>query len=144
MKNPSLEHILIHSLITAMRLHHVRLHKRLEEIGVYPGQPMLLFALYEQDGRNPHSLAQALHIRPATATVMINRLEKNGLVEKRPDDTDLRKTRVYLTARGKNLKQQLENVFSAIVEETFLGFSHGEKKAFLKLAQKMQANLEMR
>ena len=62
------------------RLHHVaRLQRalaarRLQEIGLFPGQETVLKLLAESDGRTMTELAGALKVRPPTASKTVGRL----------------------------------------------------------------------
>ena len=50
----------------------------------------MLFALYKKDGQSQKDLAKQLNINPATITVMLTRMEKAGLLERRKDPDDQR------------------------------------------------------
>ena len=70
------------ALANICRLHHARIHILLESVGLYRGQPPLLFALWHQDGQTHSELAERLHVTPATITRMIQRMEKTGFLER--------------------------------------------------------------
>lgn len=55
----------------------------------------------------PSELAREQGVSRATMTGLINRLEKQGLVAKKQDTQDRRKSVVELTARGANLVEQV-------------------------------------
>src|SRR5690606_33080780 len=78
-----------------------RAHGEIQEYGLYPGQPSLLFSLAKREGQSQKELAEELEIKPATLTVMLNRMEKNGLVRRAPDEQDQRVSRIYLTDEGR-------------------------------------------
>ncbi len=61
------------------RLHYTRLHALMADLCLFPGQPPVLFRLWEKDGRSQTELADLLRIKPATMTKMITRMEKTGL-----------------------------------------------------------------
>ncbi len=63
-----------------IRFHYYRTHVLLEEIGVYPGQPPMLFILNQEDGLSQKKLANKLKIKPSTITVMLKRMEKANLI----------------------------------------------------------------
>ena len=77
------------------RLKHTRVQRLLEALGLYEGQPALLRSLWSEEGLTHTELARRLHVRPATVTKMIRRMEKSGFVERRPDPADQRLSRVY-------------------------------------------------
>ncbi len=73
----------------------------LKELGVTYPQYLALLMLWEQDGILVSEIAAALEIDAGTATPLMQRLEKLGLVERVRCDQDERRVRVYLTALGK-------------------------------------------
>lgn len=60
------------------RLHRIRAHALLEDLGLYRGQPPVLRALWEREGLTHSELAARLHVQPATITKMIQRMERTG------------------------------------------------------------------
>ena len=76
----------------------------LAEHGLHVGQEMVLVELWESDGLRGGELAARLGVEPPTVTKMLRRLEDCGLVERRPDPSDARSFRVYLTDRGRDLE----------------------------------------
>ncbi len=106
-------------LAQVSHLHHLRAHQLLEALGLYRGQPMVLRELWEREGRTHTELAARLQITPATVTKMIQRMEKQGFLQRRPDPDDQRVSRVYLTDAGHAVQQQVESVFQTLEAETF-------------------------
>jgi DNA-binding MarR family transcriptional regulator len=113
------------------RLKHARIHTLLETLGLYRGQPSVLQALWEQEGLMHTELARRLQVQPATITRMLQRMEKAGFVERRPDPDDQRVSRVYLTEAGWAVRVDVQQVWRQIEEEAFAGFTP-EERAFLR------------
>ena len=67
---------------------------------VRPSYGSVLLPLYEQDGLRMGELARRARLSKQTMTTMIPRLERDGLVERRPDPSDARARLVFLTARS--------------------------------------------
>jgi len=125
-----------------IRLHHQRSHMLLDKVGVYPGQPFLLFALYHSNGQSQKDLANKLNIKAATITIMVKRMEKVGLVERRQDLEDMRVSRVYITEKGLEVCKEVEEIRKVIEAESFKDFTEDEKMMLRKLLVKMRDNLE--
>ncbi len=121
--------------------HHFRANTLLEAIGLYRGQPPVLFVLWEQEGLTHTELAEHLHNSPATITKMVQRMEKAGFVQRRPDASDQRISRVYLTDAGKAIRQQVQAVFDTMEAETFAGFTNEERAALRRFLQQIRQNL---
>lgn len=125
-----------------IRFHYYRMHTMLEKLSVYPGQPPLLYKLGKQDGQSQRELADKLHVKPATITVMLKRAEKAGLVERRPDPEDQRVMRVYLTEKGKKLDIQVKEIMKSMERELFNNFTVEEQLLLRRLMMQMRDNLK--
>ena len=123
------------------RLHHARAHVLLEEIGLYRGQPPVLRALWEEEGRTHSELAARLYVQPATITKMIQRMERAGFVECREDPEDQRVSRVYLTEAGRAIREDVQQVWRALEGETFEGFSVEERAVIHRFFVQVRDNL---
>lgn len=128
-------------LAQTCHLHYVRVHELLETIGLYRGQPPLLRALWNQEGLSHTELATRLQISPATTTKMIQRMERAGFVQRKPDPQDQRLSRVFLTDAGRAIRSKVEAVWAQIEAETFAGLSVEEKESLRQIFLKMQNNL---
>jgi DNA-binding MarR family transcriptional regulator len=129
-------------LAQVCKLHYARMHALLEELGLYRGQPPVLFALWEQEGATHGELATRLHVKPATITKMIKRMEKAGFVERRSDPEDERVSRVYLTNEGRSIRDRVEHVWRTVDEETFKEFNAEERELLQRFFLQMRENLE--
>lgn len=61
----------------------------------------LLTALDREDGRTLAELSRALLVTAGNVTGLVDRAERDGVVERRADPSDRRITRVHLTERGR-------------------------------------------
>jgi MarR family transcriptional regulator for hemolysin len=77
---------------------------------VRPAYGSVLLPLYEQDGLRMGELARRARLSKQTMTTLIPRLERDGLVERRPDPGDARAQLVFLTPRSRD--------FAPVVAET--------------------------
>jgi DNA-binding MarR family transcriptional regulator len=139
-KQPPLES-LDFLLAQVCRLHHTRARALLEGLGLYRGQPPLLFALWEKEGRTHSELAQVLHVQPSTITKMLKRMERAGFVERRHDPDDQRVSRVYLTDAGHAIQKEAQQALLALEEETFARFTLEERVLLRRFLAHMRDNL---
>ncbi len=130
-----------HMLAQVYQLHHERARAQVHALGLYRGQPSLIFALAEADGRTQTELAAQLHVTPATVTKMVQRMESAGFVQRQPDADDQRISRVYLTAAGRAVSADLERIFATFDAETFAGLDAAERKTLHCLLARIRANL---
>ncbi|MDF2937296.1 MAG: putative transcriptional regulator [Paenibacillaceae bacterium] len=124
------------------KLHHQTVSSYLSGRGVYPGQPPLLRALSERDGQIQKELAEQMGITPATLNVMIARMEKSGLLERKADEADQRVSRVYLTEQGRQAHQEVRNMIDLMEKTCFMHFIPEEKMIFRRLLLQMYENLK--
>lgn len=124
------------------RLKHARIHTLLETLGLYRGQPSVLQALWEQEGLMHTELARRLQVQPATITKMLQRMEKAGFIERRPDPEDQRVSRVYLTDAGRAVRADVQQVWRQLEEEAFAGFTLEEQVLLRRFFLQVRKNLK--
>lgn len=129
-------------LNSTIRLYYLRTHELLEKVGLYPGQPRVLHALWVNDGLSQKEIGKELNIKPSTVTVMISRMEKAGLVKRVQDKKDLRVSKIYLEQKGIDLKDEIKEIGKTVNEETFKGFSEQEKEMMTMFLNRISENLE--
>jgi DNA-binding MarR family transcriptional regulator len=106
-----------------------------------------LKSILRAPGMSQRELADALHIQRATATVMLQKMEKSGYIDRRPDQDDQRIYRIYPTEAAKVLdeesKKAVDNYFSAC----FRDFTPEELQkldaVLTKLGKNIQAVIEL-
>ena len=125
-----------------IRTHYRRIHMLLDELGVYPGQPPVLFVLGKYGPLSHKELAQRLHIKPATVTVMLRRMEQAGLVVRRSNQSDRRVSTVHLTAHGQALRRRVKRALKVIAGECFDNFTTAQCRQLDALLERMRDNLE--
>lgn len=129
-----------HLLAQVCRLHHARIHKLMEDIGLHRGQSPVLFKLWEKEGRTHSELAKHIHVQPATMTKMIQRMERAGFVERRSDPDDERVSRVYLTDAGRAIQSEIQQIIQGLEQEALAGFSADERTMLRQLLSKIRDN----
>jgi DNA-binding MarR family transcriptional regulator len=123
------------------RLHYVRAQGLLDAIGIYRGQPPVLYVLHEQEGLTQSELAARLEVAPATVTKMLQRLERAGFVQRQTDAADQRVSRVYLTDAGRAIQGDVVAALGRLATETFSGFTIEERIVLRRLMVDMRESL---
>ena len=77
-----------------------------------------------------------MQIKPSTLNVMIGRMEKNGYIEKKQDEKDSRKSRIYFTEKGKNISGECYQRFFRIQKTLQEYFTKEEQKELERLLNK--------
>lgn len=115
--------------------------KRLAEFGLHPAQLPVMKILADYGGISLKELSDMLHIKPPTASVMVKRMEKNGLVCKMADLDDQRISRLYLTEKGKGMSSQIAELIRENERLMTEGFSEEELMQLRGYLRRMTANL---
>ena len=93
-------------------------------------------AIYQKD------IEEEMAIRKSSVTSLLNNLEKNGLIERRPSPDDARLKSVVLTEKGGKIYEEVASEIDRV--ETLLteGFSGEETKTFMNLLARIERNIE--
>jgi MarR family transcriptional regulator, organic hydroperoxide resistance regulator len=128
-------------LLQAFRAHRRLAEAAFSEIGLYPGQEMLLFQLWQKEGVTQSQLVEKLCVEPPTVTKTLQRLEKAGIIERKQDAEDARVSRVYLTPKGEALKEQVQQIWRDLEARTTKNLSEVEQAFILRLLEQITKNL---
>jgi len=81
--------------------------QRFEEFGINLSQSFILFTLLEKDGGTLTEIGNHTQIENSSLTTMVDRLEKEGLAERKLVAQDRRIVRLYITDKGRDLAQRV-------------------------------------
>ena len=102
----------------------------------------ILQVLFIEDGVSQIELANSLAKDTPNITRMLDVMEKNGLIERRPDPDDRRKHLIFLTNKTRKMKEELFLTSSSIQGKIFKNISKNDVKKFKNMLEHMYANLE--
>jgi len=91
---------LMHLFMHIGKLLNERLRSALGERGIHFGQSRIIVALHEHGQLTQAEIGRGLHIRSASVTNMIKKLEAAALITRQQDDKDERVLLVSLTEEG--------------------------------------------
>jgi DNA-binding MarR family transcriptional regulator len=86
------------------RLFATGLQRRIQLLGLATAQFMVLLELWAQDGLTQRDLVQRVDVEQATMANTLRRMERDGLIERRPCEGDKRARIVCLTDRARGLQ----------------------------------------
>jgi DNA-binding MarR family transcriptional regulator len=115
--------------------------KELETYRVGSGQFEFLLFLYHKDGVSQETITKTLKVSKATVARAIKNLEKEGYVYRERDETDLRAYRVYLTEKGKGMRNIIFKKQTDFITILFSDFTLEEKEIFRLLIHKVSIKL---
>jgi DNA-binding MarR family transcriptional regulator len=105
-------------------------------------QDLAIYHIAHNKKLNQKDLADKLCITPASVSVIVHRMESEGLLVRVPDEKDGRQFNLLLTEKGQSLVPQVRSSWSKIQEEITRGLSESEKTTLLRLLQKVEKNLD--
>jgi MarR family transcriptional regulator for hemolysin len=108
---------LIMQLVESSRLLRNYIDHRAKGRGSTRAQWIVLFRLREQEGLSQVDLADVLELQPISLVRLLDRLVEHGLVERRHDPRDRRANRLFLTASGRQLANDLDSLRDSIATD---------------------------
>ena len=115
---------------------------RLKPLGFGVGAVPVLVALRDAGVDTQAELARTLRIGQPPMAQMLARMERDGLIERRPDPSDGRSRKIALTARAEaGLPGALAALFEGN-EEAMRGFTDEEAVTLASLLERVIANLD--
>jgi MarR family transcriptional regulator, transcriptional regulator for hemolysin len=108
---------LVAQLVESSRLLRNYIDHRAKGRGTTRAQWIVLFRLREQEGLSQVDLADVLELQPISLVRLLDRLVEHGLLERRHDLRDRRANRLFLTASGRQLVDDLDSLRTSIAAE---------------------------
>ena len=133
---------LSYAIFALSRSHRALGGQMLREIGLFPGQEIILMQLWNQDNQSQKCLGQALRLDHSTIAKSVRRLEDAGLIVRNRSKEDGRVTIVSLTQAGRNLEIKVLDIWNKLEKITEEGLTEQEKKSLLTLSQKIASNID--
>jgi DNA-binding MarR family transcriptional regulator len=90
------------------------------------GQFFMIVAILEEDGLLPSELADKTSQDRATTTGLLDRLEKDGWIERKADRNDRRSLRIFLTQHARNHKNNIMKLFEETNQKFLNRFTQNE------------------
>lgn len=92
-----------------------------------------LLGLSEGDGVPQRVVADRLALEPTYTTRMLRRVQKAGLIERRPDENDGRVRCVYRTAKGKTVWELARQIRKQTLPEAISCLTDAERRELRRL-----------
>jgi DNA-binding MarR family transcriptional regulator len=111
-----------------------------ERYKLSPGKFTLLMQLYLADKDLPPSeFANRANVTRATITGLLDGLEREGLVQRKPHKSDRRMLTIHLTTKGRKLMKEILPDHFCRTKGLMQSLSASEKKMFVKLLKKLRS-----
>jgi DNA-binding MarR family transcriptional regulator len=123
------------------RLRRSTVDRALKPLGVTRSQWWVLAFLSRADGMSQVALAEELDLGKVALGGLIDRLEKTGLVSRRPDEDDRRIKRVFLTKKSHALINEIRISVSDTEKVILDQINDADLRATVRALRKMKENL---
>jgi MarR family transcriptional regulator, transcriptional regulator for hemolysin len=117
MMSLDLKRQLVAQLVESSRLLRNYIDNRAKGRGTTRAQWIVLFRLRQQEGLSQVDLADVLELQPISLVRVLYRLVEHGLLQRRHDPKDRRANRLFLTAKGRQLVDDLDSLRDVIATD---------------------------
>ena len=100
----------------------------------------IIFALWGRDGVPIKTLCEKTSLDKSTLTGIIDRLERDGYITKKPSETDKRSTLISLTGKEQEFAQKIQKVSKQMNKIFYKGFTDEEILQFDSMLERILAN----
>ncbi|EDL55885.1 MULTISPECIES: MarR family transcriptional regulator [Vibrio] len=111
--------------------------KRLREKGLTLALWPTLMCLWEKEGVTQREIAQMSKVESSTTTRTLDKLEALELVERRADPESRRSFRIFLTDKGKALKEEVIHLPVEVNQALLAGLEDEEQRTLIATLQKL-------
>jgi len=101
----------------------------------------LLANLEREDGQTLAALSRRMLVTAGNLTGLVDRAERDGVVERRADPSDRRLSRVYLTPKGRELITSLLPLHASHISELLGGLEANDRRELRRLLGKLRDTL---
>lgn len=119
------------------RMFAAALQERIVPLGLTIGAFPVLLALWDRDGRSQREIAASLPMDETTLVRTLDRMQRDGLVERSRDAQDRRRVLVTLTDRGRALREPALAAADAVNAQALAGLSAGDAEIARRLMTRM-------
>jgi MarR family transcriptional regulator for hemolysin len=116
------------------------LQQRAARLGFSPGQFPILLELWAEDGLTQKQLLARVDIEQATMANTLARMERDGLIDRRPHPSDKRAQLVFLTGKAKGMQGDAIEAAREADLALFEGFKTFERELTLEYIRRLLAN----
>jgi MarR family transcriptional regulator for hemolysin len=128
----------VHDVARMMRW---QFDRRASSLKLTRSQWSVLAHLLRTEGIQQKELAEQMDITAITLTGLLDRMEREGWVERRADPGDRRAKRIYLTEKVAPVTKELRSLAREVRKTALQGLSEAEQQQLMSLLVKVRSNL---
>lgn len=141
--NPFDSLVFLTSRVGRLLINCIEKRSKIERPNIVKSDMELMVILWKKDGLSQQDLAESVIRDKGTITRTLTRMERENLVIRVPDEQDKRTKRIYLTHKGKQLKEYLVPLAYNIISEATVQLTEEEIEVCKKVLVKMYNKLNI-
>lgn len=137
---PGADPVLSEVFPKALHLHSLQrrvMMEALRSVDMHPSQSFCCVLIERNPGLSQRELADRIHIKPATVTIMLQRMEKSGLIRRESDPKDQRIQRLFVTESGIEANRRSEIILHDLLKETYGRLTPEELRDYCNAVEKL-------
>jgi DNA-binding MarR family transcriptional regulator len=115
--------------------------QRFPQLGMTFTQCKVLVFLSRNEGTTQAKLAEASDTEPMTLVRVLDRMERDDWIERRPDPADRRAYRLYLRPASNPVLQEIMRIGETARSEALAGLSGEQREQMMTMLEHVRANL---
>jgi DNA-binding MarR family transcriptional regulator len=117
-----------------------RFERHAAEVSLTLMQCKVLLHLSKNEGASQVRLCELTDVEPMMMVRILDRMEADKLLERRPHPADRRARRLYLTRKAAPILDEIDRISEVTRNEIFAGVSKADREAFLKVLEHAHEN----
>jgi len=115
--------------------------QRVPQLGMTFTQCKVLVFLSRNEGTTQAKLAEASDTEPMTLVRVLDRMERDGWIERRPDPADRRAYRLHLRRASNPVLNEILSIGEKARNEALAGLSGEQREQMMSMLEHVRANL---
>lgn len=111
-----------------------------KQLGLTPSQWKIILALNITDGLTQKELAEKIYVDGSTLVPILDKMEQNGLIERKADSKDRRINRIFLTSKSESTVDSIILIVLQLRKMIYRGLSEDEINSARKILDTMTRN----
>jgi DNA-binding MarR family transcriptional regulator len=123
------------------RLYTRRFEESARSLGLTLSQCKVLVYLARHEGVSQARLCELTEIEPMNLVRILDHMQAEGWLERRPDPADRRARQLFLKPKAMSMIEDIWSVSDAVRGEAFAGIPQQQAKLLISLLEKIHANV---
>jgi DNA-binding MarR family transcriptional regulator len=119
------------------RLFATGLQRRVAPLGLAPAQFMVLLELWQDEGLTQRDLVERLDVEQATMANTLARMERDGLITRRPSEADRRARVIGITPKARDMRETAIAAAERQNRAALAALSEAERAELIRLMRKV-------